>query len=272
MKIIIANADKWATEGFGGYIEPTPPADTPLYSSFLMMTPNLTLAEANASMAPIIDFAHSLGNATVEAGVVTVPSFYQVYETFIAPSTEIVDVSQALGSRLIPRSLFQSQDGQQQVLSAMSQVAATVQYGSPYQQDPIAAFSQNPLQILVTTPANYPGDNTSAVTPAWRNSLWHVITGVTWSNDADTDTITKGFKGTNEAANILRQLAPDSGAYQNEADVFEPDPVASYWGQANYDRLSAIKKEVDPGNLLTCWDCIGSDKSDERYACYPDIS
>ncbi|KAI9656054.1 MAG: hypothetical protein M1821_005115 [Bathelium mastoideum] len=271
LKICLSNADKWASEGWGGYIDPTPSGE-PLLSNILMMTPQLSLAQANASMAPILNFARSLGNATIEYGLVTVPSWYTAFETFIAPSTEKVDVSQSLTSRLIPRSLFQSSSGQQQILSALTNVANTVAYPGPYQTDPIAGYAQNPIQILVTAPANYPGDNTSSVTPAWRDSLWHVISGLTFSNEADAATIQSAFKGANVAGNYLRQLAPNSGAYQNEADVFEPNPAASYWGEANYQRLSTIKAELDPDNVLTCWDCIGFDKNDERYSCYPNIS
>lgn len=237
-----------------------------------MMTPKLSLAEANTSMSPILEFFSSLGNATIASGLVTMPSFYTAYETFIAPSTEAVSVSQALGSRLIPRSLFQTASGQQQILSALSEVTSTVAYPGPYQSDEIAALYARPLQILVTAPSSYTDDNTSSVTPAWRNSLWHVTTGITFSNEADAATTKRAFQGANAAAGILRQLAPDSGAYQNEADTFEPDPTAAFWGQENYERLSAIKKEVDPGNILTCWDCIGWDKNDQRYDCYPDIS
>jgi hypothetical protein len=70
---------------------------------------------------------------------------------------------------------------------------------------------------------------------------------------------------------VLRDAVGEPGAYQNEADIFEPDPVNSFWGQANYDKLMGMKKQLDPKNLLTCWGCIGWDKSDPRYACYPQI-
>ena len=264
MNISISNADKWATEGWGGYITPATSTGNTSSSSFLMMTPQLSLAEANASMSPILNFAASLGSATIESGIITVPSFYSAYQTFIASGTDKVGVGQALGSRLVPRSLFQSSSGQQQILSAMTQVTSTIANPGPYMS--------GGLQILVTTPASYPGDNSSSVTPAWRNSLWHAALGISFSNDADKETIQTAFKGAHAAADVLRQLAPNSGAYQNEADTFEPDPAAAFWGQANYERLSAIKREVDPGNILTCWDCIGLDESDPRYSCYPDIS
>jgi hypothetical protein len=84
-------------------------------------------------------------------------------------------------------------------------------------------------------------------------------------------TIIKSAEVANQAGNILRALAPASGAYQNEADVFEPDPIDSFWGSANYAKLLAYKKQIDPKNLFTCWGCIGWKGSDSRYSCYPQV-
>lgn len=72
-----------------------------------------------------------------------------------------------------------------------------------------------------------------------------------------------------DAMDLLRDLSPGSGAYQNEADVYEPNPVDSFWGQENYAKLVAMKKELDPENVLTCWGCVGWDRTDPRYGCYP---
>jgi hypothetical protein len=109
----------------------------------------------------------------------------------------------------------------------------------------------------------------SSVTPAWRNATWHVAVGENFANNANTTTIAKAFALANGAADILRVITPNSGAYQNEADVFEPDPIDSFWGQANYNKLKTIKKKIDPKNLLTCWGCIGWNPNDPRYSCYP---
>ena len=84
--------------------------------------------------------------------------------------------------------------------------------------------------------------------------------------------IQAAFRIANSATDILRKLVPEGGAYQNEADVFEPDPAGTFWGQRNYDRLMSIKKYIDPENILTCWNCIGWDQEDERYSCCPSIS
>jgi hypothetical protein len=69
--------------------------------------------------------------------------------------------------------------------------------------------------------------------------------------------------------NLLRQLTPDGGAYQNEADTFEPDPADSFWGIDNYNKLMALKQEMDPQNLLIGHQCISWDKTDTRFSCYP---
>lgn len=66
----------------------------------------------------------------------------------------------------------------------------------------------------------------------------------------------------------MRAITPTAGAYQNEGDVYEPDPVNSFWGKANYDRLLKIKQTLDPNNVMSCFNCIGWVKDDPRFKCY----
>lgn len=63
-----------------------------------------------------------------------------------------------LGSRLMPTTLFETDDGRTSVYNALVDM---LQYANPY--------------IVVATPFlyDYP-ENSTSVTPAWRNSLWHV--------------------------------------------------------------------------------------------------
>jgi hypothetical protein len=51
-----------------------------------------------------------------------------------------------------------------------------------------------------------------------------------------------------------RKIAPNSGAYFNEGDVYETGHQQSYWG-ANYERLLDIKHKYDPHGILDCWQC-----------------
>jgi hypothetical protein len=78
------------------------------------------------------------------------------------------------------------------------------------------------------------------------------------------------FANAHNAMNPLRALTPDGGAYLNEADTFEPDPASSFWGKENYGRLLALKKKLDPWNLLTAHNSVGWEKTNARYGCYPE--
>ena len=61
------------------------------------------------------------------------------------------------------------------------------------------------------------------------------------------------------AAETLRALAPDSGAYANESSYFERNFQKSYWGSANYARLSSVKKTYDPEGLFFVHNGVGSE-------------
>jgi hypothetical protein len=62
----------------------------------------------------------------------------------------------------------------------------------------------------------------------------------------------------NTTVQYLRTLDPDSGAYINEADPYEPNWQQAFWG-SNYERLLEIKRKVDPADVLWCQPCVGSE-------------
>lgn len=267
--LTVQNANKWATEGWGGYIAPR--AQGAVASGMILMTPKLTHAEAVASMKPITDYVASLGNAPLNNEVDTSPSFYQAYNTYILPNEEKVGISLTLGSRLIPADVFTNNEAG--LTNALQKIAGeiTAITGTQASPDLRAITYRPPLQFLVTAPSSYPDNDTvpASITPAWRTATWHVIGGQAFANNADVATINNAFQVGHNVAKTLESVAPDSGAYQNEADVFQTDPTTTFWGSENYDRLLSIKKEIDPDNLLTCWDCFGWNSADARYGCYP---
>jgi FAD/FMN-containing dehydrogenase len=61
------------------------------------------------------------------------------------------------------------------------------------------------------------------------------------------------------AGEALLKVAPAVGAYLSEADFFDPDWKASYWGP-NFDRLAAVKKRYDPEGLFFTHHGVGSDE------------
>jgi FAD/FMN-containing dehydrogenase len=267
--LVVQNGDTWAQQGWGGYI--TPGAATQLVNSLIMFNPVLNNSAATASMQALLDFASASGNLALYAEVMTASSFTEAYNTYIYPHEELVGFGAAVGSRMLPRSLFETTAGQESVSSVLKEIAEEL-VPETTTSDPILLTYNAPLQILATTPYNYPGDNTSSVTPAWRTATWHVISGAASANNATVSEINSAFATAHNITETLTAIAPNSGAYQNEADVFQTNPEEAFWGSANYAQLAAIKKEVDPGNLLTCWDCIGWDSGDEgRWGCYPNL-
>lgn len=262
ISICTANGARWNSELWGGYIFPGASGSK---TTFFFVNAAMTHEEAVESMKPVTDFASSLGNIITANFVLTQNSFFETHKTFIEPAREAVGLSETVASRLIPLSLMESRRGQRKLATAINKASEILSNGVQYNStEPL-------LQILAIAPGHFKPDGTSSVTPAWYKSGWHIILGQGFPNDADYPTIQKAFRTAHDAAHILRDITPGSGAYQNEADVFEPDPVESFWGHENYHVLLKLKRKWDPKNLLTCWDCVGWDRHDPRYDCYPKL-
>ncbi|KAL4985204.1 hypothetical protein BDW68DRAFT_148011 [Aspergillus falconensis] len=276
ISITVANADRWASEGWGGYIQ-LGPLGTGV-STFFMSTSLLNQSAAEASMKPVTDFANSLG--TLGTGSVTLfDTYYQVIQALIGDETSSGlsgGGPMAMSSRIVPRKSFQGTANQKELTSILTEILEDSQcdYHSP--SSPVA-----PLFICVTAPTTYSqnlpesdqpsGPGASSVTPAWRTGLWHSIHIRQFADSMirDPDAVRDIFQTVHDRMNALREFTPHSGAYVNEADTFETDPVVSFWGEENYARLLAIKKEVDPTNLLTVHQGVGWGGDDERFRCYP---
>lgn len=99
----------------------------------------------------------------------------------------------------------------------------------------------------------------NSLNPAWRDAVIHLIIKEGWSDGLSPDKVkavnldmvyNKGY--------ALRQLAPDSGAYFNEANYHEPNWQWQLFGK-NYPRLRSIKQKYDPSGLQWCNRCVGSE-------------
>ncbi|KAE9984832.1 hypothetical protein EG328_008234 [Venturia inaequalis] len=95
--------------------------------------------------------------------------------------------------------------------------------------------------------AHMPDDDTS-VLPAWRKAYVHTI----------------GYKQPGKASvDTLRAIAPDMGAYANEAYPLEENWKTSFWGK-NYERLSQIKTKYDPDMLFWVTPGVNADHMEVR--------
>ncbi|KAF7972413.1 hypothetical protein HWV62_17964 [Athelia sp. TMB] len=222
---------------------------------------NATLLQtALAPLAAALRNGSIIANQTlVQSGVLapaytTWPSFLAFYEKFYAPPAEPVGIGVRVASRLIPRTLFVGEENISALASAL--VAA------------IAATGQ-PVQILVATPVNVMDTaRKTSVTRAWRDALWHAMVFGVWARGAGAGVQKATAAGVDRASAVLGALAPDSGAYQNEANVDESDYERTFWGD-NIQRLNAVKRKYDPDNFFAVWHGVGWEgPRDPDFVCY----
>jgi hypothetical protein len=86
-----------------------------------------------------------------------------------------------------------------------------------------------------------------------------IATGVAWNYSDPIEKATQENLLTNTYVEALRVLAPDSGAYVNEADANEPNFQQAFWG-SNYPRLLDIKRRFDPDDVFWCMPCVGNER------------
>jgi len=100
----------------------------------------------------------------------------------------------------------------------------------------------------------------SGLNPAWRSMIVHQIVSRGWTQNtaqAAVDSIHHDVTYVKEAA--LKELAPDTGCYMNEADRLDPDWQIDFYG-SHYGRLEEIKLEYDPEEVFYCSTCVSSEK------------
>ncbi|KFZ14095.1 hypothetical protein V502_06248 [Pseudogymnoascus sp. VKM F-4520 (FW-2644)] len=105
--------------------------------------------------------------------------------------------------------------------------------------------------------AKIPGGS-NAVNPAWRSAYVHTVVSSGWDPLDAAGREKQLDLNTNVYTEALRKIAPDTGAYINEADLYEPSFQKTFWG-ANYPRLWLIKKILDPLDVFWCSPCVGNE-------------
>ncbi|CCO32288.1 hypothetical protein BN14_06344 [Rhizoctonia solani AG-1 IB] len=150
----------------------------------------------------------------------------------------------ATASRLIPKSLFDAANASDLVDAALETITR----------------SSGTASFFLTAPYLYDVEKAqqgeSSATPVWRDAAWHALVDVAWPWDGSVNQAKAAYEKASYAIDPLRKLTPGGGAYQNEADVYEPDFTQTFWG-SNYAKLLEIKNKYDPDGLLDCWHCVG---------------
>ncbi|KAF7197506.1 FAD-linked oxidoreductase ZEB1 [Pseudocercospora fuligena] len=201
---------------------------------------NKTLQELQGYLKPWLSELKDLNVSTLPIW----DQFPDFYTTWLTTGRETMQPpNQAVASRLWPRENF---NDAKLFNSTFDTIRATVEAG-------YKTFGYNIAPTLTR------GDNADdAVTPAWRDTVSHMMSGVNWPLYASSPDINNAWDDFEVYMNRWRKLSPEAGAYLNEADRREPDWQTSFWGD-HYPRLLEIKKRYDPYDLFYAHHAVGSE-------------
>lgn len=166
------------------------------------------------------------------------------------------DVS-ILASRLYSKDLLTSKDGPHRLTSAWRSI----------RMDPYSAITGHVVAGGAVAANGARVD--SAVHPAWRKTVTHMLISRGWNANATLAQQSAIIQNTTEVEiPILRSVeGPHTmGAYVNEAHGYEPGFQASFWG-ANYPRLYRLKQKWDPRGLFIARKGVGSEDWDDAGLC-----
>lgn len=213
-----------------------------------------TLPDVNATtvlddaLAPFLDHLATLDVALVEAYTSDLhDSFAAHYDAWAAPQT--YDSNITLGGHLVPRTTVADTTG---ALPALVAVLRNITEVGGSELLAVSGDFANGLQRNVS-------DN--AVLPAWREALFTTSFAKFLAEDASWETIRADQATLNGWQAQLREVdgaATSSGTYMNEATWDNVYWKEDYFG-VNYERLLAIKEEVDPEGLFWANAAVGSD-------------
>lgn len=233
MEIVVNNTLKWAQEGWGGHITG---------NTLVNVSPLLSVDEAKTSLVDVIAYAKAHGgSATIEEFT----SWYPFYEKYVTTSSVAVGVTRFPGSRLIPRSVFETAEGRADLMSFFSLIQSIGQ--TPY------------IPVVGPVLYQYTEGSTSA-SPAWREAVWELGSGASWAWNSTLPTRIQKIAAIQNMTSVIEGITPGGGAYSNEANPFTINWREAWWGD-NYEKLVRIKNRYDPDDLLRCWKCIGWEES-----------
>ncbi|KAI1743716.1 putative 6-hydroxy-D-nicotine oxidase [Xylaria scruposa] len=234
--------DYAAAKGHYGYSRVSPRFDgLPGYTWRFhpWLAPGTNLIDFKKTITPLLVEWQAVG-FDVEPAFFEYDNFYQPWLSHF-PTEFVANANLRQSSRLIPAKNWEDAATLNQTITTLRDVLGST------------------LMIMYNIVGKRQQGVDNAVNPAWRENLFFVIVGSSW-----TDTSTPAeIEAANEAVtwNLgakLRSISRGSGTYLNEADVAEPNFQQAFWG-ANYDRLLAIKKIVDPWDTFWAPTAVGSE-------------
>jgi hypothetical protein len=216
-----------------------------------LTAPGKSAEEVQDLLRPFLSKIHELG-VSISTSITSFPTYLEHFDHYLGPLPyglpfiNIVDVS--IGGRLIPRRVLENPASN---LDFMEVLKLSVQPGGKYQTGGVA------LHAAHSVAGNEPSSN--AVLPAWRDSIVQILAFAPWDFKASLRSNLAGNDYLNQVTvPALTAVAPESGAYLNEANLQQHHWQRAFYG-VNYDRLRRIKKMYDPLDLFFANTAVGSE-------------
>ncbi|KAK2737646.1 hypothetical protein FQN57_007453 [Myotisia sp. PD_48] len=113
--------------------------------------------------------------------------------------------------------------------------------------------------IVVNASRGVPEDTYNAVSPHWRNAIVMTALSVPYNHTASlAENEARQKRMTDVIVPALSKLAPDAGAYLNEADFRQPNFQDVFYG-STYKKLNSVKNKYDPDHTFYGATNVGSE-------------
>nr|VWO95895.1 N/A [Ganoderma boninense] len=245
--------------GWGGYssVSASPDHGHLSFVAFCIV-PNVTFAQGNATVLPFLDYVRGVvANSSASGNPQDVleleiafttqfGSFYEWYDAVFTSGSQ-VGFNVQLGSWLLPTDVIEEK------YEDVAQTLLGIEGGFNY-------------YVVAGGAVSKVAASDKGLNPAWRRAAVHVVLVTDWPDGATAVEINQARAGLKANTATLRTLAPESGAYLNEASPYEPHPEQAFFG-AHYGPLRAIKALYDPLNLFVVAEGVGSAEWDAELTC-----
>lgn len=218
---------------------------TYIIDMYAFFAPNKTPSEYAALTAPLYNGFASLG-VNITQNVTHHETYLHAWSRAFPKlnSGSYTGFGGATASRLVPRANFEDAALANTTFAAIRTVMESL-------NSSLVFYAQRPSPNA----GMY-----NAINPAYRDSAAFLIFGAGATLDMSNEEIDAVRRHlTEEAMPAIREVTPGGGTYVNEADAREPEWQESFWG-GNYERLAAVKKEVDPEGVFWAWLGVGSEE------------